>query len=103
MSDDVRNAGDRTGQSATGTDRHGRGVFECPTDNCHEAIIGSYQDLLDHVLDEHPWYQLVIDEDSNRIIDRIKRAQEEALKRDIRQHMVVGSKQNHETANGDNS
>jgi hypothetical protein len=83
--------------------RHGRGVFDCPVDDCHEAIVGSYGDLLDHVRGEHPLERILVDEDRNTVLDRIKQAQKDALKQDIRQHMVVGSKQNQRTANGGNS
>lgn len=84
-------------------ERHGLGLFDCPTDDCHVAIVGSYQDLLDHVRDEHPLSRIMVDENKESVIDRIKQAQEDALKRDIEQQMVVGSKQNSETADGDNS
>lgn len=87
----------------SGTDRNGRGVFDCPIDDCHEAIVGSYGDLLDHVRDEHPLERIMVDEDRNTVLDRIKQAQKEELKKDINEHMMVGSKPNRDTANGDNS
>lgn len=75
------------------TDRHGHGVFDCPRDDCHVAIVGSYGDLLGHVRNEHPLSKIMVDSNQNTVLDRIKQAQEASLKKDIREKMYVGSKQ----------
>lgn len=93
-------------ESSMGT-RHGHGVFDCPMVNCHETIIGSYSDLVEHVRACHPLSRNVLNEEGESVLERVEDAQANALQRDIREQMCVGSKQNrptsddcHETNNG---
>lgn len=70
-------------------ERHGQGVFDCPEDGCHVAIIGTYGDLLAHVRAEHPLAPVFVNSDGESVVDRIKKAQKSALQKDIREKMVV--------------
>lgn len=69
------------------SERHGHGIFDCPNDDCHVTIVGSYGDLLDHVRDEHPLSKIIVDSRKNTVLDRIKWAQQAALKQDVREQM----------------
>jgi len=72
-------------------DRHGRGFFDCPVEECEETIVGSYGELLAHVESKHPLDDLFVDEELKSVTDRIKEAQKEALEKDIREKLVVDS------------
>ena len=77
------------------SDRHGYGIFDCPMPGCHEAIVGSYADLLNHVRG-HPLSKILVDGETGKsVLEQVIEAQSTALKKDIREHMVVGSKQKH--------
>ena len=76
-------------QSATRQSRHGCGIFDCPVDGCHEAIIGAYRDLLDHFDDDHPLAAVVDVEEGITLPERVKQAQRAALEADIQEQMVV--------------
>ncbi len=72
-------------------ERHGCGVFDCPVDDCHETIIGTYGDLFAHVREEHPLARVMVNSEGESVLDRIKEAQKDALQKDIREKMVVDS------------
>lgn len=69
-------------------DRHTHGLFDCPDDDCDVKIIGSYVDLIAHLESEHPLVR-VFEKDGKSMLDRVKEAQKDALKKDINEQMVV--------------
>lgn len=73
--------------------RHGRGVFDCPLGSCDEVIVGSYGDLLEHVR-SHPFAKLLADSSGEGLIEQIKEAQSDALKKDIRQTFKIDTEDN---------
>lgn len=76
-------------QSPTSQTRHGRGIFECPKSDCHEAILGSYGDLLDHLDGDHYLWARAVIRDGHSVREAVKAAQREALSADIQEQMVV--------------
>jgi len=75
------------------SERHGHGIFDCPFPDCHETMVGSYSDLVGHVR-EHPLSSVVADGETGKsLLEQVKEARSDALERDIREHMVVGTKQ----------
>jgi hypothetical protein len=69
-------------------DRHTHGVFDCPWNDCDVKIIGSYGDLLAHLNSDHPLVR-VFEKDGESMLERVKKAQKDALKKDINEKMVV--------------
>jgi hypothetical protein len=81
-------------------ERHGYGIFDCPMPDCHEAIVGSYSDLVNHVRG-HPLSKVLVDGETGKsVLEQVKEARSDALERDIREQMVVASKQNHSIETG---
>lgn len=73
--------------------RNTHGMFDCPVHNCETTIIGTYSDLVAHV-DAHPLAEVFVDEEGKTQLEQVKNARDDALTRDIREHMKVGTKQN---------
>lgn len=76
----------------SGTERDGRGVFDCPVNSCDSVIIGSYTDLLEHVRD-HPLAKLVVEEDGTNLLEQIRDARSDALAKDIQRHFCVDAEE----------
>jgi hypothetical protein len=70
-----------TGDSSTGNDfRRGHGLLECPLSNCQMTLIGSYTELLDHIVSTHTESDIAREQiDGEKILNQIRSVKAQAL------------------------